>query len=310
MTHEKDRRGVRLKDSTKSLVEFSQFAASGNDGKLRIYSGELHCDVYDSDQVIEAFKAAHEQGVLIQIIAGPILSVREENRRSRIIELATSHPAPIVELYFRSKRLTDPHYYIASHNGNKPEWKIRAENAHEALAPPEKRSLLQVPDSEAFEWAVRFDMLIQNGGDQRCELKKSLNPVEDFILMTPSEIENAKVLAPKYFKGRQLDDLVKEEIERLPYRVMTKTTLKEDINNTRRIESSVVLQHENETTQPSIQGGVMIDTPLPLSEWLFGKIRLIINLVVESILHPNEVSVLNRKTGKIIRREKGQWWPN
>jgi len=91
------RKTIRLGENLPNLLEKISLAHDS----IRIVSGEAHPVIFDDLRTIEAFKAAHERGVNIEMICGPIIAVDDKSEdmsrklfdlaEKKIISLSISH---------------------------------------------------------------------------------------------------------------------------------------------------------------------------------------------------------------------------
>jgi hypothetical protein len=170
--------------------------------KLRIFSGEANCNIYNRTEVEAALERAYQRGVQIQIIAGPILSICPGGR-SVILEKAQRKE---LELYFRNRRTTECHFCIADETmGTRQE-------PHPPMtgysSPPEP-----IPLNDLQKYIEKFDKYITTGlgsyNDHSFTVCLSHAPKRDFLLLTPHEIKQADKTIGEY-----LNNLTKSEIER------------------------------------------------------------------------------------------------
>lgn len=160
-------------------------------------AGELNCEVYNHPEVLKAFTEAHERGVKIQIIAGPILSTLED-QETKLIDLVEKG---IIELYYRPERHEQPHYRVVDNKN------IYTEKSHSPLTSGEVIKL-EDPKFWAEKLGSDFDVYIEEK-----MVKLSKTPKEDFLVLPPVKIRHIYNLASQLSKNYNF--LTRPELEEL-----------------------------------------------------------------------------------------------
>ena len=179
-------------------------------GYIKIYAGEMNCFVYDHDEVDRAVKAAVKRGVRISVVAGPALSVREESGSSRVVDWVREG---LISLHCKQTRHHDEHFRLlcnyAEGEHHYPKY-VYAERPHEAMLPGNR---IKLADSDMEFWFDEnekdFDFLAEQYG------KLTADPLEVFLPLTPSQLEQAKTLADLKRGRDSFNYLTKEDIEDL-----------------------------------------------------------------------------------------------
>lgn len=184
--------------------------------RLRIFTGEANCNVYNNPGIETALKNAYERGVRIQIIAGPILSVCPgSNYRSAVLEKAQRKE---LELFYRSRRSTEQHFCIADEAMGVRQHYHRPMTGYR---PPEP-----IPLDELSSYIKKFDTWVTTGvgtyNDHSFIVQFSQNPESQFLLLDREKIRYADNTAESL--GLRFNDLSREEIETLASMTETPTT--------------------------------------------------------------------------------------
>lgn len=178
--------------------------------RIRIFSGEANCLAYNRPEVVAALEAAHKRGVLIQIIAGPVLSVcRSSPPKADVENLAYRQ---VLNLYFRSRRSRDKHYRVTDDQA------ASYQLYHSSMASPQSRVTKQLSESEVKPLIDDFDKLIEQrgkpgNGQIGYDVWLSKDPKQDFILLEREEIKKVEREAGK--RGLDYNNLTKGEIKQL-----------------------------------------------------------------------------------------------
>lgn len=125
--------------------------AVGSDGRLDFFSGEAHAELFSHNAIMRSLREAHQRGVRIRLLMGPVLSVteRDDVRYSGVLELVEEG---VIELYRRPLRETREHYRLMCwHENGSFREEIRIEAKHKALEKLSNRRVLQ-PGPIARRW--------------------------------------------------------------------------------------------------------------------------------------------------------------
>jgi len=169
------------------------------ESKIRIISGECHAGLFSHELVVEAFKRAHTKGVIIDIVAGPILSALVDNgvKYSGTLDLREEG---VINLYPRKRRGDECHCRIIDDKF------VRVEDMHQSLEDLSLRSSKKEKLPEVITAYInRFEENIDS-------LQPTNNLRKDFLLLSPSEIDMVKLNYHKLYPGREFNSLKRSEL--------------------------------------------------------------------------------------------------
>ena len=166
---------------------------------VRIFSGECHAGLYSHELVVEEFRKAHKNKVVVDIIASPVLSmlVDDYKKYSGILDL---HREGVIKLYRRASRGEECHYRIID------ESLLRVEGSHRSLEE------LALRNSEAIISTTKIRKCIQKFDNCIKNSQPTSDPPSDFLLLSPQEIESIKLRCPSEYSGREFSSLTYDEI--------------------------------------------------------------------------------------------------
>lgn len=177
-------------DIEESAIDYAEDVGKAS-SKIRILSGECHAGLYSHEVLIEAFRKAHERGVSIDVLSGPIISVLviDNEKYSGLLELQKEG---VVTLYRRRTRGNAEHYRTIDESFAK------VENWHESLEELRVRKSRECKDVKPF--VEQFDSYLQQSDVVK-------DPWKDFLVLSPGEIESLRNNCIDFYPGYSFSDL-------------------------------------------------------------------------------------------------------
>lgn len=202
----KDEEQKRRRDLLKDQI--NQVQAGGT---IKIYAGEMNCYVYDHPDIDQAIRSAKSRKVKqISVLIGPILSVRDATRETKVRKWVKEE---LITLYHRDMRYNDEHFRVFDRDGAGDKVSVYAEKPHCPLGEGEP---IRFDDSEVRRWfetySSDFDFYV--GQTTLC----TENLEKDLLLLTTEAIELVGILAEKkkgsgsynYLKRPEIEELLKD----------------------------------------------------------------------------------------------------
>lgn len=169
---------------------------------VKIFAGEAHWAIFDHPDIIDTLTDLRKQGVNIKVVVGPVISTGGAPNSPELVDIAKKG---ILELYYRSKRGSDPHFMIIDDSVAFVE-----EKGHPPLLLLRDRTSRKVERSssplEFAKYLAKFN---------KASTKKNFvaNPNERYIFLRSFDIRRAMKIANE--RGKNYDSLTATEIKEL-----------------------------------------------------------------------------------------------
>lgn len=167
---------------------------------IKAVAGECTTKAYTRPVGNALRRAIEERDITVKIICGPIITVRDEDESSPILELAIEGK---LQLYFSNKRL--PLHFRIGDNGKHLYW----EEEHTLNADRREYYEFIGNDFEAKPFLDDFEKLLSSG-----KYIRSNNPKDDFVLVKESDLSALDDFAAFHHK-KTLGKLNASEIREL-----------------------------------------------------------------------------------------------
>lgn len=164
----------------------SDIAAVCQGGKIRLFVGEAHPEVYNSRAVEDAVLVAHGRGAKIEVITGPImLEPEHEPGTNGLLHLLGK--GKVKEVYHRTARFGVGHFRLVSIDDPAYGFRYYQEYPHDPIQSISTRSCENLRGVAPGEFALRADEAVNTfkfWKDQSVRHSKAMKSADPLVLFT------------------------------------------------------------------------------------------------------------------------------